>query len=359
MKINLRKDRMNAWERWAALLSRKPLDRVPVFGFHMGGFSSVYTGLSIADSYNNPQKAFESMDRVNKEFGWQDMPMIGYAAMGAWEFGGDIKWPSGEYAGAPMVTRKPVQSYEDVDNIKAPDVKKAGIIPLVMEVSKLCAAAGHPLIMTTTLSPWSLCGNIAGIDTMCKWSLKKPDVVHKFLEKAYPFSVDIIRYWVETFGAQRLLPWVGGSAAATNDLISPKQFEEFNLPYLKRLYAEVHKMGVKHIFIHICGEQNLNLPHWAQLDYGDPGVLTFGHEVDIETAARYFPKHVIVGNVEPAMIQEGTQEQVYELSRKCIEKGRKCPGGFMLAPGCGLPPRAPVDNIRAMMQAVSDHGWYE
>ena len=66
-----------------------------------------------------------------------------------------------------------------------------------------------------------------------------------------------------------------------------------------------------------------------------------------------------MGNIEPAIIQTATPEEVYELTRKVIEKGKKCPGGFMLAPGCELPPRAPEENLWAIMQAVSDFGWYE
>ena len=46
------------------------------------------------------------------------------------------------------------------------------------------------------------------------------------------------------------------------------------------------------------------------------------------------------------------------LQKKTIAEGRKCPGGFMLAPGCEMPPMAPEENMWAMMQAVSDFGWY-
>jgi uroporphyrinogen decarboxylase len=128
---------------------------------------------------------------------------------------------------------------------------------------------------------------------------------------------------------------------------------------MKELYKEVRAMGVKHIYVHFCGDQNRNLPYWAQIDYGDPGILSFGHEVDLETAGKYFPKDIIMGNIEPVVIQTGTPEKVYELTKNVIEKGKKCPGGFMLAPGCEMPPLAPEENVWAIMQAVSDFGWYE
>jgi len=358
VKINLRKDRMTKDERWIALLNRQPLDRIPVYGFAMG-FSTVHCGSTIAEFYNKPEKAFNAVTQTTAEFGWQDLPIINYAALGAWEFGGDIKWPSGEFDQAPTVTRKPVNTEEDVDKLQVPDVKTAGIVPLTMEVAKMQAQSGAALIGAMTMGPWSLASNICGPELLCKWTIKRPELVHEIQQKVLPFSVALLHYWVDTFGTDRLLPWVGGTAAASNQLISPKQFEQFYLPYMKELYDEAHATGLKHIYCHICGEQNLNLPYFAQLDFGEPGILSFGHEVDLETATKYFPKDIIMGNIEPAFIQTATPEEVYQVTRRVIDKGKKCLGGFMLAPGCELPPRTPEENLWAMMQAVSDFGWYE
>ena len=91
---------------------------------------------------------------------------------------------------------------------------------------------------------------------------------------------------------------------------------------------------------------------------GDPGIVSFGHEVDLEKAAEYFSNDIIVGNLEPAIIQVGTAEEVYEASRIVIEKGKRLAEGFMFGPGCELPPMAPVENVKAMTAAVNDFGWY-
>lgn len=87
-------------------------------------------------------------------------------------------------------------------------------------------------------------------------------------------------------------------------------------------------MGVKHIHTHICGEQNLNLPHWSQVPMGEPGIISFGHEVDLDIASKYFPNDIIMGNVEPTVIQEGPPEEAYDLSRICIEKGKSILGAL-------------------------------
>ena len=126
------------------------------------------------------------------------------------------------------------------------------------------------------------------------------------------------------------------------------------------LHEYILEKGVPNIFCHICGEQNLNLAHWAKLPFGDPGLLSFGHEVDLSRAIEMFgEKHVIMGNVEPRVIQEGSLQEVYELSKQCIEKAKYAPSGYALMSGCDVPVMAPPFNIYTMKKAVMDFGFYD
>ena len=322
------------------------------------GFMVVNTGLSIVDFYNNPKKSYDAQMKTAAKFGWQEIPLIAYAHFGGWEFGGEVKWPSGDFAQAPTILRQPVETEEDVWNLKVPDVKTAGIVPLMMEINQMVADSGSSYINGFIQGPFTTAGNIPGVEKLTKWMLKKPDLAHHVLKLTNELLAALAQYYVDTFGPERLIAALA-EPAASNQVISPKQFEQFAFPYIKETHENILATGIKHIHMHICGEQNLNLPFWAKVPYGDPGMVSFGHEVDLETASKYFPNTIIIGNVEPAIFQTGTPEQVYEASKICIDKGMKHPGGFMLSPGCELPPMAPVENVWAMMQAVSDYGWYK
>lgn len=188
--------------------------------------------------------------------------------------------------------------------------------------------------------------------------VKKPEVAHRLLRLATDHVIAVTQYWVDTFGPNIFA--FNSEPSAANQIISPRQFKEFVLPYTQEFHENILVMGIKHIMCHICGEQNLNLPYWAQIPMGNPGVVTFGHEVDLTTAIKYFGNTcVIAGNIEPAVIQEGTHEQVYELCRIAIEKAKHAPRGFILMPGCGFPPKAPPYNLYTMVKAVNDLGWYD
>jgi uroporphyrinogen decarboxylase len=351
-----KKDRMTEKERLEALLNRQRVDRAPFFLMAVA-FAAATVGYSKVDVIENPEMAFWAKLRTQEMFGAIDRVSYSGGAFGTREFGGEIKMPTSEFAQSASLLQPPVQSEEDVWKLEVPDVTTAGVIPRMMQFAQLQAEHGLPISFNSG-SILTTLGYITGVERMCRWMIRKPELVHRLCRVVTDFHIAIARYWVDTFGPERMLP---GTQAPTdaNQIISPKQFEEFCLPYQREVYEKLFALGVKHIYTHVCGEQNLNLPYWAQIPMGDPGLVSFGHEVDLETASKYFPNDIIMGNVEPAIIQTGTPEEVYEHSRICIEKGRKHPGGFILGPGCELPPKAPPYNVWIMRKAINDFGWYD
>jgi len=357
-----KKARMTDKERIKALLRRERPDRIPVWGFAMG-FCVVHSQTPLADTYSKPEVSLQAQRAVSEKFGWMTFPMIGYAAGGAWEFGGDIKMPSGEFAQAPMITRFPVETEEDAWKLKVPDVKTAGIVPIQEEFNKLQAklvADSKPWKVAAMIDPgpFTLAGNICTVKRLTKWLFKKPDVVHHLEKLAVDFTIARAQHWKNLFGTDDVIIWTG-EATAANQIISPKQFEQFVLQHCIELHKGLLSLGYKSIFCHICGEQNGNLPFWAQVPMGDPGFVSVGHEVDLKTIAKYFPNDIIVGNLEPAIIQARTPEEVYQAAKAVVEKGKSLPNGYVFAPGCELPPMASPDNVMAMTRAVNDVGWYD
>jgi len=354
---------MTDGQRVEALLRGEKPDRVPIWPL-AGGFCTLYTGGSIADVYDKPDVSLASQRKTCQDFGWLCIPLLGRPNALAPEFGGDTKPPSGEFSQAPMITRFAVDTTEDVWNLKMPDVKTAGTVPMSVEFSQEFFKPSsrekldnEPCIQFWAGGLFTGAANIPGLEKMCRWILKEPEVVHRLMRLATDYYIELARYWKDTFGTERVLPLIG-EPSTDNNIISPKQFGQFVMPYTKEYCETLLNMGYKYLFPHICGEQNLNLPYWAQIPFGDPGIISIGHEIELETAAKYFPNDVIMGNLEPAIIQTGTPQEVYEATKEVVEKGKKISTGYIFAPGCELPPKAPVENLMAMTRAVNDFGWY-
>jgi len=344
-----------------ALLSNQPVDRVPVWLWLISApFAARNVGYTTASNYSDPEKSFRSQIWTREMYNSDDIPRpsISGTVKGTWAFGGEIKLPTGEFSMAPIAVRYPVLSEEDGWNIQMPeDITQAGPIPLLMQFSKMQQEHGLPVIMPCD-SPVETVRSLCGVETLCRWLMKKPDLVHRLMRLATDYQLKVVQYWVKTFPSEHLM---GQNTAPTtsNQVLSPKQFESFFLPYQIELHKKILAMGVNHIFCHICGDQNLNLSSWAQVPMGNPGIASFGQEIDITDAIRYFGDTcIIVGNIEPAIIQTGTPQQVYELCKDCIEKGKGAPRGYILAPGCGIPPTVPPYNMYMMIKAVNDFGWY-
>lgn len=356
----LRKDRLTDDERMEALWNRQKPDRVPLWPLALG-FDALNVGYTILDCYNTVEKSIDCQRWTCEEYGWQPFQFIIGAAtsFGAEVYGGKIKWPTGEFAQAPTVARHPFETEEDVLNLKVPDnLEKCGTVPLMLQQTAYSMKFRGLKIAPLLAGPLDLGGPIIGVDRLCKWMILKPELVHKAFRVFTDLRIALAKLWADTFGAENLCPFIGGPMNS-NQIISPKQFEEFILPYVKEQHAKFREMGYKHFWFHPCGEQNDNLPFWAQVDVGDPGIISVGHEIDLDTVAKYFPNDIVFGNLEPAIVQVGTPEQVYEASKELILKGKNYPGGYMFSLGCEAPPKAPSYNYWMMTKAVNDFGWYE
>ncbi len=357
-----RQDRVTHRERMHALYNYQKPDRIPIFG-GAGNFSMINAGYTLTELQTDPQKAFNAMQWTCEQYGWEpERQVFAHTVLGSWDFGATMKMPDSAYAMAISVETSAVKTEEDVWNLKMPAPKTAGAIPKRMEYSKFQEKDGM-LITFFTRSPFTTAADICGLEQFCRWMPKKPEVCDKLLRMSIDHIFEVLQYWVDTFGAEKIFYQLS-SPSESNQIISPQHFLEYALPYHKEFHKRMRAMGVNQFMFHICGEQNLNLPYLAEFassadGWPHPSILSFGHEVDLSKAAKYFPDDIIMGNVEPTVFQTGTPQQVYEHCRICIEKGKKIPGGFILASGCEMPPRAPAYNVWMMTKAVNDFGWYD
>jgi len=353
----LKTNPMTSGERMKAVVDKRRPDRVPFVPMALG-FCAKHAGYTIGDIYESPEKSFWAQVWTQEIYGYDGSPTHIYGSFPACEFGGEIRFPKEEWEQSPVLNRFPVESEKDAWEIELPDVKTSGLTPLTIEFYKLCERHHMP-INAPCGTPFTWAANLCGVGQFCRWMVKKPDLAHRLLRLVTDYLLQFLQYWVDTFGEGRVNGF-SSMPTESNYVISPKQFEEFALPYQKEAHEKLQQMGITRFLIHVCGEHNLNLPYLAQVPLGDETILSFGHEVKLTDAMKYFgDNYIIAGNVEPAIIQGGTPQQVYELSRKCIEEAKYSPRGFILMSGCELPPHAPPYNLYMMKKAVDDFGWYE
>ncbi len=146
----------------------------------------------------------------------------------------------------------------------------------------------------------------------------------------------------------------GASAVSIADpvssvnLISGEFFEKYSLPGLKRIFAETRRPGVP-VMLHICGDTTTRLEPLI-----GSGIDIFSLDsVDINNALTLSRgDYAIFGNLNTVEVMlQATPDKVYDTAKKVCDRAG-LGGGFILAPGCDLPPDTPFENIKAMVRAA-------
>lgn len=352
---------MNNSERIKALMEGKKPDKTPFFPLGGNGFAVVSNGYPVATIYNDFETTLQYYRKTAIQYEWLYAPYLAYASMGAWEMGGEIKWPDGEFSQAPSIARHPVMLPEEAFELELPDIKSAGMVPRQIDFYNKVLSEPDDIqtwrLICQIEGVFTFASNIAGSALFARWLLRKPDTAHRLLSLSVEFLTRLAQLIKDKYGTEEVLLF-GGEPNASNQMISPKIFREFALPHTRELHHRLFEMGFRSVLKHICGDQNLNLPHWSEVPMGEPGFVSFGHEVDLEHAAKHFPEDIIVGNINPSLIHSGSAEEVYKEAKIVIEKGKAISQGFIFAPGCSLPPNSSPENIKALSRALDDFGWY-
>jgi uroporphyrinogen decarboxylase len=324
-------------------------DRIRVHLF-AADWSVAQAGLPARAVHENPKQSFDAQLRSQERWGFDSPPYYAYATYGTWEGEGHLGFPSSELRQQPTQPYYPVKEERDVEMLKLPDVTGAGMLPQAMRFSRLQQEHGLPVSVVIG-GTFTIAGNICGLERLLRWMMASSGTVHQIMQRACDHLVDIVAHWVGAFGADQLVPTVWESLP-TNRIMSPRHFGEFVLPYQRELHERILDLGIRQILCHICGEQGRNLVHWAQIPMGRPGLVSVGPEIDLEEASQTFPDDILMGNLDPAAIQMGTAEEVFDLAVQCIDVGRKHPGGFILAPGCELGAQTSVENVQQIIAAA-------
>jgi uroporphyrinogen decarboxylase len=313
--------------------------------------------LTVGECYENPIKYAKAFLRVRELFGFDSGPLFGHPATGAAEFGGRLSYPRpSSRTQAPIITKHPVNKPEDVDRLQVMDPSHTGEIPKYVTGAKYVLENYPKGFQNPTINlgdPFTWAGNVMGVETMLMWMEKEPDLVFKVLGKCVEFEVEAVRYALSQLGDSVM--FMEGAISTSNDLLTPKQFEVFVLPPLKKYRENAMKAGATKFMAHPCGDQRLNIDFWAQV----PGTyaINFDFRTPLETIiSKLSNMMMIVGNIECMHFSLGDYDMLYNNAwEKLTMAATSCKHGYIVAPGCEIPVTSSPVNIHAMVQAARDY----
>lgn len=344
-------------ERMRALALMQGLDRVPVNPFATAYTASI-SGITLKDFFLEPEKAMQAQLWSIELHQYDATPSYNIPNWAGWDFGGELSFPESPAYCLPVLGKRAVENPEDIEKLAMPDLDSAPAISRLLKFAKQSREMGLGVSIPAG-SAFGLAGTITSPDSLLRWCYKHPDLVHRLIRLSADYILAIADRYIEEFGAENC------SAFTTYPLeclamISPKFFEKFSLPYIQEIHDKLIAKGVRKWLVHLCGDHSKNMPFWLNdIKLATRTIFTVGHEMDIEQTAKAFGNdHIIGGNVHTTLLQSGTPNEVFKVSRDLIEKMKGHPGGFILMPACAMPPLTPPANVYAMVKAAKVYGQY-
>lgn len=247
----------------------------------------------------------------------------------------------------------PIRSQRQVTALSDDAIDDLHYVFAAVESIKAALADSLPLIGFAG-SPWTIaCYMVEGQSSKLFQHIKKmaysePQLLHQLLEKITSLTIRYLNAQIEA-GAdvvQVFDSWGG--------VLSTPAYQEFSLRYLQKIvkgvYREYQGKRIPIILFTKGGGQ------W--LEYlADTGCDALGVDwtVDLAQAFQRVGTHVALqGNLDPSVLL-ATPEAVQREAQRILEQAQGQPG-FIFNLGHGIDRHTPIENVTALMQAVTGVG---
>jgi len=221
------------------------------------------------------------------------------------------------------------------------------------ETSQWAQAAGYPAARSLLAkAPFDTIGDtLRGTKGIIKDLFRRPEKLMEAIDVVTDFT---IRQTIEAANASKAVTAVFPLHKGADGFMSPKQFEKFYWPSLKKVVDALVKEGIRpELFAE--GSYTTRLETVNEFAKGD--VAWLFDKTDMVKAKQILGKTCCIsGNVPTSLVVTGNAKQTKEYCRRLIEICAPG-GGFILAGGAQVD-EGNQDNLHAMLEAAKEYGRY-
>jgi [methyl-Co(III) methanol-specific corrinoid protein]:coenzyme M methyltransferase len=249
-----------------------------------------------------------------------------------------VKWP----------TVKRFIATDPADLTAPEDLATAGRIPVITEAIHRLKQEfeGNVPVNVYMVPPFtSISSYLVESTDFLKWLIKAPEKVKQFLENTLDTYLEIARIYTDAGADIITLHDMG----ASSDNISPRQFDAFVKPSLKKLTAATESATI----LNICGSALLIAERMVECGADAIAVEERTPLKQLrELVDTVKPDYPIIGNVSSyGVIYPGPAERIREAVNQAIKDGVD-----IVAPGCDFWLETPTAHIKAFVDATAELG---
>ncbi|MCF7708557.1 MAG: uroporphyrinogen decarboxylase family protein [Verrucomicrobia bacterium] len=334
---------MNSRERFFSMLEGKPVDRLLLMPITMM-FAAKRIDAKYFDYVTNHHVLVDAQIATATAFDLDYVSCISDPTREAADCGAAIKFYDNQ---PPAIdeTNALLADKRKLGQLKAPSPYKEGRMhDRVRAAAEFKNRVGEDKIIEGWIEgPCAEAADLRGISALMLDFIDDPQFVLDLFEFVLELELSFARAQAEA-GVD--LMGIGDAAAS---LVGPALYEDFVLPYQKRMVNALHEMGLK-VRLHICGNTSRILK----------GMGSLGCEiVDIDLASMadgreaMGPDQILLGNINPVkVLLDGTPEIVTDAISRCHEQTAP---RFIVGAGCEVPRDTPDENMYALRDYAQSH----
>lgn len=328
---------MNGRERILAMLEGRPADCLPLMPITMM-FAGDQSGIPYGKYTADHRLLVEAQIRTAEKFDFDYVSCISDPTREATDCGAAIQYfdsqpPAIDEARALLADKKTLARLE------IPDPLGGGRMHDRVKAAALFKEriGGEKLIEGWIEGPCAEAADLRGINALMTDFFDDPDFVRDLfdfvLEMELRFAKAQIEAGIEIMGI--------GDAAAS--LIGPTIYQEFVLPYERKMVDALHEMGAK-VRLHICGNIGRILSGIGSLGCD---LVDVDYMVPLSQArGEMGPGQVLAGNLNPVTtLRGGTPDSIAAALAECH---RQAGPRYIVAAGCEVPRDTPEQNVLAL-----------
>ena len=263
--------------------------------------------------------------------------------------------------GDPLVgkrTEYPVKNHEDWDIYQAylEELTARAVEPSLKDVNEAFEVMGDDGVASVGMgSVFGRVGNARGMEQLLFDMVDIPDRLSVVFEAAARYQEKLIEAFLASPSEITFYDICWGTGAN----MSPRMFERWVMPEVRRAVELVHAQPGKYIGLYTLGKIRHMLP--MLVDAGVDFVETFEPnqgDISLAEAKRLYGDRIcVMGNFDCLVLAQGSPEDARREATRCLREGMDG-GGYVLVTGDEVPADAKMENLRVMVETVEEHGRY-
>lgn len=325
-------------EKILALLSGEKIDEQPVFSglIHVTAAGLEREGLIFHEIHKDAGKMARAAMSTFNLTGMPSVTLPLDLCAPAEALGAELNYYAGGEFQFPQVKKSLVESAKEIRGLENREWENGRLRLICEAISLVKNDVGKDVVISGMIpGPYTLLLYLCSPQNLFIEMKKEPQAVIDALFHLSTFLSKIGNAYREAGADFITIHEMGGSPG----FIGPIKFEQFVLPVLKELHANLPSPRV----LSVCGNVTKSL---ELLNQTGAEAISVDQTVDLTTARATLKDTLLFGNLDPVgTLFLGDENQVRESTQRAKEARVDA-----IMPGCDLVPQTSIQNIKAMLK---------